>query len=41
MQVDISHVSTADVGPDALDAITFTLLSGERFDLFLLPRLRF
>lgn len=29
MQVDISHVSTAESGPDALYAITFTLLSGK------------
>lgn len=29
MQVDISHVSTADSGPEALYAITFLLLSGE------------
>ncbi len=28
MQVDISHVSTAEIGPDALYAITFSLLSG-------------
>ena len=28
MQVDMSHVSTADRGPEALYAITFTLLSG-------------
>ena len=29
MQVDINHVSTAESGPEALYAITFTLLSGE------------
>ena len=28
MQVDINHVSTAESGPEALYAITFTLLSG-------------
>jgi len=30
MQVDISHVSAAESGPEALYAITFTLLSGRR-----------
>ena len=29
MQVDISHISKAESGPEALYAITFTLLSGE------------
>ena len=29
MQVDINHVSTAVDGPEALYAITFTLLSGK------------
>ncbi len=29
MQVDLNHVSTAESGPEALYAITFTLLSGE------------
>ena len=28
MQVDISHISKAESGPEALYAITFTLLSG-------------
>ena len=28
MQVDISHISKAEAGPEALYAITFTLLSG-------------
>ena len=34
MQVDISHISKAESGPEALYAITFTLLSGK--SLFLL-----
>ena len=29
MQVDISHISKTESGPEALYAITFTLLSGE------------
>ena len=29
MQVDISHISKAESGPEALYAITFTLLSGK------------
>ena len=32
MQVDISHISKAESGPEALYAITFTLLSGENHD---------
>ena len=28
MQVDLNHLSTSDLGPEALYAITFTLLSG-------------
>ena len=28
MQVDLNHLSTSDMGPEALYAITFTLLSG-------------
>ena len=31
MQVDISHISKAEAGPEALYAITFTLLSGNYF----------
>ncbi len=33
MQVDISHISKAESGPEALYAITFTLLSGKRLIL--------
>jgi hypothetical protein len=33
MQVDISHISKAEAGPEALYAITFTLLSGKSFFL--------
>ena len=39
MQVDISHISKAESGPEALYAITFTLLSGKSlFLLFALDR---
>ena len=31
MQVDISHISKAESGPEALYAITFTLLSGKSY----------
>ena len=31
MQVDISHISKAESGPEALYAITFTLLSGKDY----------
>ena len=37
MQVDISHISKAESGPEALYAITFTLLSGK--SLFQFPSL--
>jgi hypothetical protein len=33
MQVDISHISKAESGPEALYAITFTLLSGNSIKL--------
>ena len=35
MQVDISHISKAESGPEALYAITFTLLSGKLMTQFI------
>ena len=35
MQVDISHISKAESGPEALYAITFTLLSGKNTQMYI------